>query len=248
MSDDYERDEAGIVRDRGHAPERWEFNQEVTDVFDDMLDRSIPQYETMREAVCNVASAFATPGSAVIDLGCSTGTALATLRAKLGDGSVSYVGLETSAPMISQAEHRFAGAEDVEIVRWDLRGGVPTIALAPPSVVLSVLTLMFVPVNYRSRILRDVALQLHAGGALVLVEKVIGESTEIDDVLTANYHQKKFQSGYTPDEIERKRLSLEGVLVPLTASWNVQMLLSAGFRSIENFWSWMNFRGWVAVR
>mgnify|MGYP002682876247 CR=1 FL=1 len=50
------------------------------------------------------------------------------------------------------------------------------------------------------------------------------------------------------NEIERKRLSLEGVQVPVTARWNEDMLRSAGFDKIECFWRWMNFAGWVAIK
>ncbi len=41
----------------GHVPsgQRWEFDTSVTTVFDDMLRRSIPQYEVMRHAVTELA-------------------------------------------------------------------------------------------------------------------------------------------------------------------------------------------------
>ncbi|MGH3921557.1 MAG: hypothetical protein ACRDS1_01640 [Pseudonocardiaceae bacterium] len=41
---------------------------------------------------------------------------------------------------------------------------------------------------------------------------------------------------YTQEEIDRKRLSLEGVLVPVTAKWNVEMLRAAGFQQVDCFW------------
>ena len=43
-------------------------------------------------------------------------------------------------------------------------------------------------------------------------------------------------------------MSLEGVLVPVTAKWNEQLLRSAGFAEVDMFWRWMNFAGWVAVK
>jgi tRNA (cmo5U34)-methyltransferase len=43
-------------------------------------------------------------------------------------------------------------------------------------------------------------------------------------------------------------LALEGVLVPVTAAWNEQLLKGAGFSQVECFWRWMNFAGWVAVK
>ena len=46
--------------------------------------------------------------------------------------------------------------------------------------------------------------------------------------------------------VERKRLSLQGVLVPLTAKWNEDALARAGFRSVEPIWRCLNFAAWIA--
>jgi tRNA (cmo5U34)-methyltransferase len=60
------------------------------------------------------------------------------------------------------------------------------------------------------------------------------------------YHARKMAAGYTSEEVERKKLALEGVLVPLTATRNEALLRNAGFQDIDCFWRWMNFAGWVA--
>ena len=61
-----------------HVPEgRWAFNESVTQVFDDMLHRSIPQNDAMRRAVFNVCRKFVQPGTDIVDLGCSCGEAVA---------------------------------------------------------------------------------------------------------------------------------------------------------------------------
>ena len=46
----------------------------------------------------------------------------------------------------------------------------------------------------------------------------------------------------------RRRVALEGVLVPETASGNERLLRKAGFSDVECFWRWMNFASWVAVK
>ena len=63
----------------------WQFDQQVTDVFDDMLQRSIPQYNAMRMVAFEVASRFVHPGTAIIDMGCSRGEALAPFVTTFGD-------------------------------------------------------------------------------------------------------------------------------------------------------------------
>lgn len=43
-------------------------------------------------------------------------------------------------------------------------------------------------------------------------------------------------------------VTLEGILVPVTARWNEELLHEEGFRSVDCFWRHLNFAGWVAVK
>lgn len=232
----------------GHVPEneRWEFDEGVTAVFDDMLARSIPQYEVMRVAVHEMARSFRTRGSAIVDLGCSRGEQLARAFDEWGADN-RYFGCEVSAPMLEAARARFAGHEPlVSIEDLDLRVRYPDCGVA--SVTTSVLTLQFIPINYRQKILATARDRTTSGGAFILVEKVLGAGAVLDDRMVAIYHAMKERAGYTREEIDRKRLALEGVLVPCTAAWNEGLLRGAGFREVDCFWRWMNFAAWVAVK
>jgi len=133
----------------------------------------------------------------------------------------------------------------VAIKNLDLRETYPRVTA---SVTLSVLTLQFVPIEHRQKVVRNVYKSTLPGGAFILVEKVLGNTAEIDEMMVKQYYQMKRNNGYSQDQIERKRLSLEGVLVPVTAHWNEEVLSMAGFRQVDCFWRWMNFAAWVAVR
>jgi tRNA (cmo5U34)-methyltransferase len=111
-----------------------------------------------------------------------------------------------------------------------------------------VLTLQFVPVDARPRVLRDVYQSTGPGGAFVLVEKLRGATPELDAQWTEQYEAMKRANGYSQEAIDRKRLSLEGVLVPLTEHENAALLHDAGFTAVEMFWRHLNFAAWVAVR
>jgi tRNA (cmo5U34)-methyltransferase len=228
---------------------RWTFDGAVADAFDDMLARSIPQYEVMRQTVTGMACHFRTERSVITDLGCSRGEALAPLVDKYGAHN-HFVGIEVSQPMLEAARVRFAGmmrAGVVEILNHDLRYGLPQSCYGS-SVVLSVLTLQFTPIEHRQKILASIHEHLLPGGALILVEKALGNDAVIDDIMVSQYLDMKRRNGYSEDQIQRKRLSLEGVLVPVTARWNEELLRDTGFRHIDCFWRWMNFAGWVAVK
>jgi tRNA (cmo5U34)-methyltransferase len=225
----------------------WTFDQTVVHVFDDMLRRSIPDYEAMRRVVWELGRELVQPGTDVVDLGCSRGEALAPFVEAFGD-SVRCVGVEVSEPMLEAARERF-GQElargIVELHDLDLRRGYPDVRA---SVTLFVLTLQFVPVDERGRILRSVYEHTVPGGAIVLVEKVVGSSTAHDRLLVSLHEARKRESGYTQEEIDRKRMSLVGVLVPLTALGNEELLRQAGFGEVECVWRSLNFAAWVGLK
>jgi tRNA (cmo5U34)-methyltransferase len=201
----------------------------------------------MRGLVHEVGRGFVRPGTQVVDLGCSHGAALAPFVSEFGS-SASYVGVEVSRPMLEAARRRFEAelaAGTVELLDLDLRGPYPAVEA---SLTLSVLTLQFTPIEHRPRIVRDVYRHTVEGGAFVLVEKVLGGSGRVDGLFTELHHRLKRASGYTQEEIDRKRLSLEGVLVPVAAAWNEDLLRGAGFREVECFWRCLNFAAWVAVK
>jgi tRNA (cmo5U34)-methyltransferase len=235
------------VRDETMPEKAWKFDEAVTDAFEDMLQRSIPQHDLMRELCFKVGCRFVRPKTAIVDLGCSRGGALAAFVEKFGALN-RYVGVEVSEPMLAAARERFRGFIDcgvAEVRNLDLRTGYPP---AQASLTLCILTLQFTPIEHRQRIVRDAFRSTVPGGALVLVEKVIGSTAETDALLNELYWGVKAENGYTRDQIERKRLSLEGVLVPVTARWNEELLASAGFRAVECFWRTLNFSGWVAIK
>lgn len=158
---------------------------------------------------------------------------------------VRAVGLEVSQPMLAAARARFEDNRQVEICEWDLRQGVPFM-YGNAGVVLGVLTVMFTPMQWRPHLLADVRKVLRPGGAFLFVEKVLGQTAEVDRLITDAYHDLKAANGYTREQIDRKALALEGVQVPVTAAWNEDLLRSAGFTSVDCIWRWGPFAGWLA--
>lgn len=231
------------AKDTGYAPERWAFDEEVTRVFDDMLARSVPAYGQMRSMVTDLARGVRDDGR-VLDLGCSRGGAIASLAAARPD--LFFFGVETSPPMLDAARARFDRDPRVCILEGDLRDGLPEIATDAIDVALCVLTLMFVPVEHRLRLLDETRRVLRPGGRLLLVEKVLGETHAINERLVDRYEAMKLAAGYSEEDVARKRLALEGKLVPLRASENARLLADAGFDA-DVFWACLNFRGWIAV-
>lgn len=227
--------------------EKWAFDSGVAHVFENMLARSIPQYETMRDLSTSLACSFAQDNTWIVDIGCSRGDALAPIIERRGARN-RFLGVEISEPMIAAAKEKFAGYIQtgiVEIKSMDLRIKQPQVKA---SVILGILTLQFVPIEYRQNLIQSIYDSLLPGGAFIFVEKILGHGSRLDTLMVQRYLDMKREHGYTEDQIQRKKLSLEGVLVPITAQWNEQLLRNAGFRDIDCFWRWLNFAGWIAIK
>lgn len=230
----------------GHYPskDKWQFDKSVTDVFDDMLERSIPQYSTMRNSVTEIAKHFIQPNYDILDIGSSKGGAIAELVSAYNERN-RFLGVEVSKPMIEASRERFKAFKNVEIINLDLRKDFPSVTTC---VTMSIFTLQFVPIEYRQQLIQKIYDNMIPGGAFILVEKILGDSADLDNLLVDLYYKTKNSNGYSHEEIQRKKLSLEGVLVPVTAKWNEEMLRNAGFKRIDCFWRFLNFAGWVAIK
>jgi len=197
--------------------------------------------------VIDLARHFAQKGSAVYDLGCSTGTLLRNLvRAIPAKQKIRFVGLDNSSAMLNKARGKLKGhLKRCELVEADLEGDFE---LSGASVVIMNYTLQFIPPKRRSAMLKKIYKGLRPGGGLILIEKVRGESDGLNDLFVERYHTYKQSQGYSKLEIAKKREALENVLVPLKPGKNLDLLASAGFRQVDVFFKWFNFAGFLAVK
>lgn len=223
---------------------KWEFDDAVTSVFDNMLVRSIPQYSLMRELVKRIGFKYVKINSDIVDIGCSNGLAVEPFVKAYGP-DCNYLLFDVSEPMLGKCREKYGAFENMAIQNYDITQGIPK---CDASLVLSVLTLQFTPIEYRQKIVQSIYDSLRPGCAFIMVEKVLGNTYEIDNVLVDEYYRIKSENAYTQEQIQSKRKSLEGVLVPITSKWNEDLLRMAGFRKIDCFWRCLNFAGWLAIK
>ncbi len=237
-----------MIKDEVMPSGKWEFDDNVTSVFDDMLQRSIPAYENMRDLCFRVGRNFVKPDGLIIDIGCSNGLAFAQFVREFG-GKVNYWMYDVSGPMLKECYERYETLVDkgrAKVEKKDICEGLGIYNEA--DLVLSILTLQFTPIEYRQKIASSIYEALKPDSALVIVEKVLGSDYYIDSMLVEEYYKIKAENAYTQEQIAAKRKSLEGVLVPITAAWNEDMLKKAGFKKVDCFWRYLNFAGWVAIK
>lgn len=223
------------------------FGKKVADVFDDMLDRSVPFYSETQRMIGEMATDFVTPGSTVYDLGCSTGTTMLALD-RVVPPDVKFVGLDYSPEMLVKCREKLQEkgfSREIHLQTADLNNGAP---IQNASLVTMILTLQFIRPLHRDRLIKNILDGLNENGALVLVEKVLGEDSIFNRLFIKYYYDFKMRNGYSQMEISQKREALENVLVPYKLMENREMLLRSGFRYCDVFFKWYNFTGIIAVK
>lgn len=235
----------------GHLPEgEWKFDDKVANCFEDMLMRSIPGFHVMRDLVTDVAAHHLREQKAedglLIDLGSSTGLSVLPFYYRFPELRIWAV--ETSPAMLAELRRKFGRTSRVRVIDQDLNCSPKRVIREEANVITSILTLQFLMPAMRLKVLTEAFHALKPGGALIVVEKVLASSIGMNNDMEKLHHAHKRSRGYSWQEIDRKRLSLKTVMVPVTASKNEEDLRRAGFAEVECFYRALNFAGWVAVK
>ena len=222
--------------------ERFEFNGDVANVFDDMLKRSVPLYDALLNQIAQLCTSYSTADHPTIyDLGCSTGALVPRLNKR--NASFKYVGIDLSKPMIDRAQRH--ASENVSFVQSDI---LDVVQFESVGVIVCNLVLQFVPLDQREALLKQYYDALPKGGALIVVEKI----RQADDVMQTMYndafYQYKRTNGYSDAEIFNKEASLKGVLMPATNDYYLNQFQSLSFSLSDIFYKWYNFVGYLAIK
>ncbi|MGH4015284.1 MAG: carboxy-S-adenosyl-L-methionine synthase CmoA [Pseudonocardiaceae bacterium] len=226
------------------------FDGSTAAVFDDMLDRSIPFYREIQRMVVELGVQFIEKGGGTVyDIGCSTGnTLLGFMAATPADRSVTFVGIEPSAPMRDKCAKRLAASERANAAELWSQPIEDLDRLPDASVIVMLYTLQFVRPLHRSAVLAMCFESLKPGGCLLLGEKILSDSSTLSRLYIERYHEFKLRNGYSHTEIARKREALENVLVPYRDSENRTVLAEAGFNPVDQIFRWYNFAVYLAVK
>lgn len=225
----------------------FEFNDDVAEVFPDMLRRSIPGYAASIRAIGTLASRYVQPGSRCYDLGCSLGAATLAMQQNISVPGCQIIAVDLAPAMIQRCREIIAASDsdvDVLIVEDDVR----QITIEQASMVVMNYTLQFLSLEERDAMIGNIFDGLNDGGILVLSEKVLDEDDEVEKLLVAMHDEFKRQNAYSDLEISRKRTALENVLIPETISMHRTRLENAGFRHVGIWLRQFNFVSIIATK
>jgi tRNA (cmo5U34)-methyltransferase len=225
----------------------FKFGTTVANVFDDMVNRSVPFYGEMQRMIAELAADRAKEGSYVYDLGCSTGTTMIGMNEFVPE-NIEFIGVDDSPEMLTKCDTKLKEigfARKYQLVNADLNQGVE---IKNASVVVLCLTLQFVRPIHRERLIKTIYDGLNKDGVLILIEKILAEESSFNRDFIKYYYDMKRRHHYSEMEISQKREALENVLIPYKLSEDNLMLREAGFAHVEIFFKWYNFAGLIAVK
>lgn len=229
-----------------HYPKPFAFNHEVAEVFDDMVQRSIPLYRDVTKFTADWVINFYQPGTAIIDIGCSTGTTTHQIAQRLTQAA-SFLAIDSSDAMIRRAEEKLndlPSQHKLHLVCND----VMAVTLPKASAVVINYTLQFLPVASRQQLMQRIFEALVPGGIVMISEKVRHASPSFQELGTSIYESFKERQGYSRTEIEKKKEALENVLIPFTEAEHRKLLEQSGFKNVESVMKWNTFMTLVAQK
>jgi tRNA (cmo5U34)-methyltransferase len=233
----------------GRVTEDFSFNEQVAEVFDDMLNRSVPFYRTVIKTSAALIRQLVAPGGTVFDLGCSTGSTLLELSRLLPDMNLRFIGLDNAPAMLDKARRKAEMfSKNIEFRQQDITAPDLAGQLDGAHVILCSYTMQFIRPLLRQDFVNRLHTALSSGGLLLLSEKIISENGGLNRKFINIYHEFKREQGYSELEIAAKREALENVLIPFTVEENLRLLRNSGFSSTELYFRWINFASFVALK
>ena len=223
------------------------FDQQVAQVFPDMIRRSVPGYATVINMSSVLAATYVQPNSNCYDLGCSLGATTLAMHRGIQVPGCKIIAVDNSTAMLEQAKERInevQGRSSIDLVCAD----ICDIDINNASMVTLNFTLQFIPIEQRTELLHKIQSGLRPGGILVLSEKIHFDDAEEEIMQIEMHHAFKRANGYNDLEISQKRSALENVMRPESLGTHKQRLSDAGFSRADVWFQCFNFVSLVARR
>ncbi len=228
------------------------FDEQVADVFPDMLARSVPGYASILSMIEQLTGRFAKSHTQLYDLGCSLGAATLLMRSQ-APPSCKLHAIDSSSAMVARLQTKLDELASLEAattccpVETHL-ADVRSFPMSNASFVVLNLTLQFIPADEREDLLRAVAQALNSGGALLLSEKICFDEPAQQALLTELHHDFKRAHGYSDLEIAQKRTAIEQRLIPETLKTHTNRLRQVGFDVVTPWFQCFNFVSILAIK
>ena len=128
----------------------FQFDQEVVKVFDDMVRRSVPGYDSMIQMIGLIARMYGQDNTNYYDLGSSTGAITLSIALNNKSKNNQFLAIDNSEEMVEQCKKNLQNKiANLQVVCDDIN----QVKIQNASIVVLNLTLQFIEINLRSNLI-----------------------------------------------------------------------------------------------
>jgi tRNA (cmo5U34)-methyltransferase len=226
---------------------KFEFDENVAEVFPDMIVRSVPGYSTIIDTIGQIANRYVVEGSNIYDLGCSLGAVSLSISRQIEANNCRIVAVDNSPSMIERCKmhlNAYKAPVQIDVQCQD----IADTSISNASVVVMNFTLQFIPPAQRAAIIEKIYQGLMPGGVLVISEKLKHIEDQGEQLLIDLHYEFKRSNGYSELEISQKRTALEDVMLIDDFKTHKSRLYKTGFSDVVLWFKCFNFASFVAVK
>ena len=221
------------------------FDESVVEVFDDMVKRSVPGYDSMIQMVGLVARMYGKDNTNYYDLGSSTGAITLAISLNNNHKNNKFIAIDNSPDMVKKCQKNLSKKIDnLEVICEDIN----ETTIQNASIVVLNLTLQFVEVSKRAPLLKKIYDGLNPGGVLIISEKIHFDDNENQKQITQLHLDFKRANGYSELEIANKRQAIENVLISENKKTHIDRLKQCGFKETSCYFQCLNFASFLSVK
>jgi tRNA (cmo5U34)-methyltransferase len=221
------------------------FDESVVEVFDDMVKRSVPGYDSMIQMVGLVARMYGKDNTNYYDLGSSTGAITLAISLNNNHKNNKFIAIDNSPDMVKKCQKNLSKKIDnLEVICEDIN----ETTIQNASIVVLNLTLQFVEVSKRAPLLKKIYDGLNPGGVLIISEKIHFDDNENQKQITQLHLDFKRANGYSELEIANKRQAIENVLISENKKTHIDRLKQCGFKEASCYFQCLNFASFLSVK
>ena len=213
--------------------------------FDAHIDQSVRGYSNLWTDVLKFSEYFVEDGTCVVDIGCSTGKLLKSMKEQNDKFAPKcfYKGIEIEEDFFPE----LIDEENLKFYKTDVRSFEWVTGAVNCGLVTSIFSLQFMPKTNRQQIIDRIYEALVKGGAFIFSEKIFSTDSQLQEMMQFCYYDYKRQF-YSAEELLDKEVNLRHMMKPLTYSELIEMVEKAGFESVQPFWQNFNFVGIIAIK
>lgn len=226
----------------------WKFNKNISQNFDRHVVHSIPFYKEISKIMISLSEFYMKEGSRVYDLGCSTGNITSSLINLNLSHPISIYAIDREKSMLDIAKKKIKKLKknkntNVKLLKEDILKN----KLLKNNLTICSLVFPFFKKEDQAKLLKKIYIALEKGGAVIIFDKIQANNVNFEmmyNQLYFDFKKKKIKS----NEIIQKAKSLRSVHSLKSQRETELMLKKSGFRKIENFFKFINFSGFIAIK